>query len=218
VSRRLRVWRLTALAAGLAAGGTLAGCGSLLQNKAPPTAVYLLSAPAATPGPAIAADLVVRRPRVRTGLDTDRIAALFPDRRLDFYADARWSGTVGEVVLDLALQSFRAGAGLRSVADTRSHVAGGYWLELEVVDFQAEYDGGGAPSVHVRLLAQLGDSAGHLLGRFEAAARDAAAQNRLGAIVDAYNRAAGAALAQLVADSQTLLATATAGRPGSEGR
>jgi ABC-type uncharacterized transport system auxiliary subunit len=190
------------------AGLGLAGCGSLLQSKSPPASVYLLSAAAATPGAAVAADLQIRKPRVRTGLNTDRIVALYSDRHLDYFAGAMWSGPVDEVVMDLALQSFRTGANLRSVVDAEASAAGSYWLDIEVLDFQAEYDTAAAPTVHVRFLARLGDSSGHVLGRFEAAERRTATDNRLSAIVEAYDQSAGAALAQIVSQCTARLALA----------
>ena len=61
----------------------LAACtGSLFKDKAVPPSVYLLSAGAAAgaPGPQIPADLSILRPRVRTGLESDRVAILYPDR------------------------------------------------------------------------------------------------------------------------------------------
>lgn len=203
----------TALRAAMAlTAGLAAACGSLLESRSAPATVYLLSAPAASPGQAVAADLEVLKPRVRFGLNNDRIAALYPDRHLDYYAGARWSGPLDEVVMDLALQSFRAGSGLRSVGDAGTHMSGGYWMEIEVVDFQAQYDGPAPPTVHVRLLAQIGDPAGHELGHFEASAQRQASANRLGAIVEAYNETAGAAFAELVAESATLLGKASEGR------
>ena len=56
-----------------------------------------------------APDLKVRMPMVRAGLNTDRIAALYPDRRLDFYEAPAGAAPLDEVVGDLALQSLRAG-------------------------------------------------------------------------------------------------------------
>ncbi len=86
----------------------LTSCGgSFFQSKAPPPAVYLLSVSAASSGPEIPVDLAVLKPRVPTGLDTDLIAALYPDRRLDHFAGARWSGQLDEMVQDLVLQAFR---------------------------------------------------------------------------------------------------------------
>jgi ABC-type uncharacterized transport system auxiliary subunit len=193
----------------------LAACtGQLFQSKTEAPAVYLLSLQAGTAGAQIPADLTVVRPRVRTGLDTDLIAVLYPDRRLAYVAGARWSGPLDEVVQDLALQAFRAHANLRNVHGDASAFGTGYWLEIEVADFQAEYPsspaGSGmdaaAPTVHVHLLGVVGGSGDRrVLGRFEANERQRAADNRLGAIVEAYNQAADAALTHLVAETTETL-------------
>lgn len=193
-----------ALAAAMLA---LAACGgSLFQSKIPPAAVYQLSAksetgPAQGTGPEIPADLSVLRPRVRTGLDNNLIAALYPDRRLDYLADARWSGPLDEVMQDLVLQAFRGRANFRSVRAEEFSFGGGYWLEIDIEDFQAEYSGeAGAPTVHVHLLASVGAPGDRrVIARFEADTRQQAAANRVTAIVEAYNQGAATALAQIVA-------------------
>ncbi len=101
----------------LAACAVLHGCtGSLFQSKAVPPSVYMLSAHASPGQLNLPADLAVMRPRLRAGLDTDRIAVLYPDKRLDYFADARWSGPLDEVVQDLTVQAFAAGARLRNVS------------------------------------------------------------------------------------------------------
>jgi ABC-type uncharacterized transport system auxiliary subunit len=185
----------------LGVGAGFAGCtGSLFQSKAAPAPIYLLSAKLGMADRAVPADLAVLRPRVRAGLETDRIAVLYPDRRLDYFADARWSGPLDEVLQDLALQAFDTGAHLRNVSADASAFASAYWLEIEVVDFQAEYtSGGAAPTIHVHLLARVGGAGDRrILGTLDASAREIASDNRLPAIVDAYERAAGAALAEIV--------------------
>ena len=185
----------------------LAACtGSLFQSKAAPPTIYLLSAavgsPAAgAPAAEIPVDLAILKPKVRPGLETDRIAVLYPDRRLDYFADARWSGPLGEVLQDLAVQEFHSHAHLRTVSGDASVFASAYWLEMEVSDFQAEYaSSAAAPTVHVRFLARMGTSGDRrILGQFEANAERPAAENRLTAIVDAYARAAHAALEEIIA-------------------
>jgi cholesterol transport system auxiliary component len=198
VSRQTTLLAIAALA--------LSGCGgSFFQTKAAPPALYLLSAtvrPAAGAHPAqIPADLAVLKPRVRAGLETDRIAALYPERRLEYFADAHWSGPLDEVIQQLAVQQFHATANLRNVSADGSAFASNYWLELEVTDFQAEYSAAGAaPVVHVNFLARVGTSADRrILATLEANAEQAASANRLAAIVDAYNRAADHALAEIIA-------------------
>ena len=203
----------------LAAGALMnfAACtGSLFQSKAAPPTIYMLAAgsPAgAAHDAAIPVDLAILKPRLRAGLETDRIAVLYPDRRLDYFADARWSGPLGEVLQDMAVQEFHSRGRLRTVSGDASVFASGYWLEIEVADFQAEYGpAASAPTVHTRFLARLGRADDRrILGQFEANTVQPAAENRLSAIVDAYARAAGAALLQIIADvDETLEKTSEA--------
>jgi ABC-type uncharacterized transport system auxiliary subunit len=210
----------------------VAACtGSLFKSKAAPPTIYMLSvkplpavdggsggcAPAAgcsaavlpgTPGAEIPVDLAILKPRARTGLESDRIAVLYPDRRLDYFADARWSGTLGEVLQDLAMQEFHSHALLHTVSGDASVFASAYWLEMEVTDFQAEYGPGAtSPTVRVHFLVRIGRSGDrHILGQFAAGALQAATENRLTAIVDAYARAADAAMTDIVAQATGLLA------------
>jgi cholesterol transport system auxiliary component len=187
----------------------LAGCtGSLFQSKAVPPSIYMLSAHATPAQSPVAADLAVMRPRLRAGLDTDRIAVLYPDKRLDYFADARWSGPLDEVVQDLAVQAFAGNGRLRNVSAEGSAFSSGYWLELQVDDFQAQYAAaGGPPIIHVRFTARLGTAGDRkILGSFQATADRVAADNRLTAIVDAFEHACDAAFGQLVTDTTRTLA------------
>jgi cholesterol transport system auxiliary component len=194
---------------------TLAACaGSLFKNKTAPPTMYMLSAapksPAADSGaaPPAGADLAILKLRVRAGLDTERIAALYPDRRMDYFADVRWTGPLDEVLQDLAVQEFHMNPSFGNVRADASVFASNYWLEIEVADFQAEYSAAGlAPTVHVHLLARLGNSADRrILARFEPDIHQAAADNRMTAIVEAYNRATDQALSQIAAGSAQILA------------
>ncbi len=199
-----------------AAAAVLAACtGSLFQSKARPPTVYVLSAELPAPGAAaISADLAVLKPRLLAGLESDRIAVLYPDRRLDYFADARWSGSLADVLQDFALREFHARTHLRTVTADTSVFTSGYWLEIEALDFQAEYSAASAPpTVHVHLLVRIGDTGyRRILGRFEADARQPAAENRLTAIVDSYSRAADAALAEIAARTDETLSKASEAR------
>jgi ABC-type uncharacterized transport system auxiliary subunit len=211
------------------AAACLAACtGSLFQSKVKPPTIYWLSAGAESPAPGtpaaeapatgapppIPVDLTVLKPRLRPGLESDRIAILYPDRRLDYFADARWSGPLGEVIEDFAVQEFRSHANLRTARGDASVFGSTRWLEIEVTDFQAEYtSAAAAPTVHVHLLARLGGSGDRrILGQFVANARQPAAENRLTAIVDAFAHAADAALAQIVAEADETLAKTSEAR------
>lgn len=218
--------RRFAAAGTLALIGLAACTGSLFRSKVAPPTIYMLSAGAASPGTAgpaaasapaaarIAVDLAVLRPKLRPGLESDRIAVLYPDRRLDYFAGARWSGPLGEVLQDLAVQEFHARANLRTVSGDASVFASAYWLEIEVTDFQAEYtSAAAAPTVRVQLRARIGASGDRrILGELAASAQQPAAENRLTSIVDAYARAADAALAQIVAGADDALAKVSEAR------
>jgi len=198
-------------------GVTLAACaGSLFKNKAAPPTMYVLRAtrnmpPADPPGEDHPANLAVLRPRVRAGLDTERIAALYPDRHMDYYADVRWSGPLDEVLQDLTVQQFHVNPGLSNVSADVSVFASTYWLEIEVSDFQAEYSAaGGPPTVHVHLRARVGNAVDrHVLAHFEPDVHEAAADNRMSAIVDAYNRAADQALSDIATGVAAALSVKT---------
>jgi cholesterol transport system auxiliary component len=194
----------------------LASCsGSLFQSKAAPPSIYVLSpvrssaaaVPAAgTPAAAVPVDLMVLKPKLRPGLESDRIVVQYADRRMDYFADARWSGPLGDVLQDFVMQELRTHANLRTVSGDASAFGSAYWLEIEVTDFQAEYTSAAAPTVHVHVLARLGSSGDRrILGQFAANAQQQATENRLTAIVDAYAHAADAALTQIVADTEEAL-------------
>jgi cholesterol transport system auxiliary component len=190
----------------LASLAGLSACGgSLFHSNEPPISVYQLSVPAGPAGAEIPADLAVMPVRVRTGLNNADIAVLYPDRRLDHFAGARWSGPLDELVEDLATQAFRGQAHFRNVHTDASMFSAGYWLEIDVADFQAEYpgsDGGAPPTAHVRLVARLGASADRrIIGQFDAEARQPASDNRLTAVVKAYNDAVDSALGKIAAEA-----------------
>jgi cholesterol transport system auxiliary component len=198
----------------------LAACaGSLFKDKAAPPTMYLLSATprslAETPnGALLHTDVAVLKPRVRTGLDNDRIAALYPDRRLDYFADVRWSGSLDDVLQELTVQVLGSSAMMRSARAEASVFASAYWLEIEVRDFQAEYtSSSSAPTTHVRFLARLGNATDRrILAHLESDVHETAADNRMGAIVDAYNRAAGKALAEIAAGAAEAINASQSGR------
>ena len=210
--RGMRVAR-TACAA--AAGAlVLAACtGSLLQTKRSRPVAYQLAVRGGARGPAVAADVKVLTPLVHAGLDSDRIAAAYPDRRLDYFAGARWSAPLDETLGELAVEEFRARSGLRNAVPDGSALQPRYWLEIEVVSFEARYGrDGGPPTVDAHFVARVGDSTGRrTLARIDARAEQSADANRMGAIVAAFEAAADRALGQIVSGTDRALA-ARAGR------
>jgi cholesterol transport system auxiliary component len=188
------------------AAALLASCGGLRSN-AEPDQIYVLNAvrPAAAAS-VVPGVLVVPRPAVQPGLDTDRIALRRGGNELDFYAASRWSGNLSQVLGAFALQS---------VAGSFATVAGGgqnigvvnYELQLTVRHFEAVYANGGAPEVRVAFECQVvATSPRRVLGACDAEVREAAADNRMGAIVQAFERAAQRALVEVRGKATALAA------------
>lgn len=179
--------------------------GSLFKSKSEPASAYWLSvrsgdaAPNAAQSQPLPVDLAILEPRMRPGLESVGIAALYPDRRLEYYAGGNWSGSLNDVLQNLTVQMFQQRSNLRSVSADSARINSNYWLELYVQDFEAEYAGGGPPTIKVRIAARLGSAAGHSsVGSYEAQASQAAGEDRLGPIVDAFEHAMNEALSKVV--------------------
>jgi len=190
--------RLTA--AGLAALA-LSGCITLLP-KSEPAQLYRFGAPTpAVSAPATTGAISVFRapgnfPREAAG---DRLLTITGERAA-YIADARWVAPA-EVLFDQAVSNaFEAQPGrVRLVSrggPTRADAA----LRLDVRNFEARYGQGSSPVVHVRIRAVLvrgQDRAQAMEQIFDAEAP--ADQNRVTAIVAAYDQALGKVLGEIVA-------------------
>ena len=189
-------------ARGVAAGllVLVTGCSGFHSNQ-PAMQVYTLD-PAFTESKAEAgsstAALQVLRPQAAPGLDSDRIALRRSAQRLDYYAASRWPAPLPEFVQSLAVEALRASGKFRSVqADSTTFVADEV-LQIEIQRWQAEYAGDGPPVVHVQLLATLGHRSDRsVIASISADRSVAAAENRMQAVVAAFQSAATAALADL---------------------
>jgi ABC-type uncharacterized transport system auxiliary subunit len=174
----------------------LSACtGSLLQSKLPVPTTYVLAAAPAKQGngaAALTADLAVSQATAAPGLDTERIAVLHEARRLDYYLDTQWGAELPQVVQALVVGSLQNQKWFHSVTAEQARVNTNYWLELEVRDFQAEYASeGAAPTARVTLVGsviRIKDR--KLLGILPATITVAATENRLSAVVAAFESAA----------------------------
>jgi cholesterol transport system auxiliary component len=203
------------------------GCSGGLHSSAPPEQAYLLRAPpAVAPGsaPAVAGGLLrVARPLAVPGLTSDRIMAVRGGHRLDAYARSRWAGPLPEVVGALTVETLRASGRFASVEEDRSPIAADYVLRVTLRHFEAEYFSAGAdgstgaaegavaaappPTVRVTLdclIERHGD--GRVIASFVADASTVATANRLGSVVEGFEKSARAALAQAVDQSADAIA------------
>jgi len=131
----------------------------------------------------------------------DRILTVTGDK-VAYIADVRWAAPA-EVLFDQAVfETFDAAGGHVRLVPRGAPSATDFVLRVDVRDFEARYDAGAGapPTVLVRLHATLTRDREHTVVSdqlFEA--RAPAADNRVGAIVAAYDKAVNDALGQVVA-------------------
>jgi cholesterol transport system auxiliary component len=179
----------------------LSGCvGELLQSKVTEPQTYVLHAnDAGTAKVAYALQLSVATPTAAPGLDTARIAVLRNTNQLDYYFGARWGGTAPEVAQAFLIALLQSQQGFKGVVAENVRVDADYLLELELRDFQAEYASEHAnPVAHLTLTGTLINIKSRkpvatVTGTAKATAKD----NRLGAVITAFQSAAQQASASL---------------------
>jgi cholesterol transport system auxiliary component len=180
----------------------LAGCSGFKSNVAG-TQVYLLQPAPASGSPAVpgapSGPLAVQMPVAAPGLETDRIVLTRDGGRLDYYAAASWPDRLPQVLQRVAIDALRAGGAYVAVQPDSAPFNTDFTLQIEVRRFAAEYAGAGAPIVHVVLDCTLGRRSDRgILTSFTVEASVPAGDNRLGAVITAFDRAIGMALQQLV--------------------
>ena len=145
---------------------SMSGCISLPSNgsdKGPPPSIYTLHPPQSgnaepsrqAKAPAI---IVVPKPEVPTGFDTERIALYFEQgRRLDYYADAKWSGRLDDLLQDFIIQTARHNLPGKVVDTTDLAAAAQFKLSVKITDFQPVYPNGpdSAPRLDVAMTVTL---------------------------------------------------------------
>lgn len=177
----------------LAVAGLAACTGSLLDSSLPAPEVYVLRAGVEAGGGIRGNhDVVVAEPAAAPGLSTDRIAVLHPDRRLEYFSGARWGDTAARVLQSLIVGTLQDQGAFRSVTAAPTGTAATHLVELELKDFQAEYtDGARAPVVRVSVVANvIGVADRRLVAVIPATALVQASENRLAAVVAAFESAA----------------------------
>lgn len=192
---------------------TLAACtGSLLESKVAEPQVYMLQ-PAAAAAASVAYDmqLAVSLPTATPGLDTPRIAVLRGRNQLDYFYGARWGGTAPQVVQAFLIALLQSQQGYKSTVAESSRMDADYLLDVELRDFQAEYSSDtAAPVARVTLVGTLINIRTRAsFGQLRASANVTAADNRLSAVVTAFQGALQQASTQLSTELSASLAKNT---------
>lgn len=194
----MKVLRLMALATTVLLGG----CGSLLESTVPAPQAYVLRLPPRTapaPSETTHGPVLLQRPEAGPGLDSDRIALLRSDNRFDFYAASLWAAPAPDIVESVVFESLRASGNFSAVFDDTSPYSPRYSLRVTLRRFEADYtSGSGAPTVYVVLDCTLGRHRDReLLASFTAQGSAKASEDRLNAVIGAFEAATAAAMTQL---------------------
>jgi len=202
----------------------LGGCaGSLLKSDAAAPDTFRLGvattmAPAATATSSTAGlAIAVARPRAAAAIDTDRIAVHSAGNRFDYYSAARWAESAPQMLQQNLVSALAATAQFGGgVMTAPARVPTELLLDVELRRFEVVTAGadaassGAAPVVHVQVQASLLDSRrAARVTSFVSEASVPASENRLSAVVDAFERAN----AQVVSDIAARVQAAAAALP-----
>lgn len=121
--------------------------------------------------------------------------------RVAYIADSRWVSPAQVLFNEALARAFDANAGPARLLSRGEIGKADYALRVDVTRFETVYDRGerGAPNVVVSLRVTLMTADRALAGTRQIDAQVRAADNRVGAIVAAYDQAVGQALGELVA-------------------
>ncbi len=179
---------------------SLAGCSLLLPTAAPQ--LYRLTpqtgdAPKAT---RVRGQLVVATPVAPESLDTEKIALTRDQTTLDYFAGAAWTDRVPLLLQGLMIDAFEDSGQIIAVGRDSSDLNADYRLETNLRDFQARYTGSGSlPTIVVRLdskLVRMPDR--RIVDSVLAEKEVQAMRNDLDSIVEAFDKATGEIIAQMV--------------------
>lgn len=200
VTLRLLVLAVSALA--------LSACISLLP-KAKPTDLYRFGQPAAAAQAATAASGTVGVLRANSTFQResagDRLLTV-TGGQVAYVAETRWVAPAATLWDQAVLAAFDTDPGRAKIVSRGEPAIAPYILRLDVRNFETRYDDGpkAAPTIVVRVRAAMtGRERGAIEERiFEA--RVTAADNRVSAIVPAYDKAVGDVLKEIVAWTNAL--------------
>jgi cholesterol transport system auxiliary component len=215
---------MTRFAAILAVAFTITACSGVFESTVEAPQAYLLRLPPAT-APATAAtagSVLVQRPEAGPGLDSEKIAVLRSDRRFDFYAASRWAAPAPDLIESVMLDALRATGSFSAVFDDTSPFAPRYSLRCALRRFEADYTAdrgdarGRGPTAHVALDCTLGRHRDReLLATFTARGSSPASEDRVNAVVAAFESATGTAMDEL---GRAVADALAAEKPRSESR
>jgi cholesterol transport system auxiliary component len=186
------------LAAAAALALSLCGCISLFPSSKP-AQLYRFGVTPAAAGPARPSTVGVFRAMGQFQREAagDQILTLTGERAA-YVAGARWVAPA-EVLFDEAVSDAFAGPGRVRLISRGEQAHADYALRLEVRNFETDYAEGGPPTVLIRVRAVLTNQSRATVAEQVFEARTPAAENRVSAIVAAYDQALSKVLGDIVA-------------------
>jgi cholesterol transport system auxiliary component len=182
----------------------LGSCASVLESNEPAVQSYVLRAgtAAVTPDSIPSRErpvLHVEALRAGPGLDSDHIVLLRADRRFDSYAGSRWADEMPRMLEALVVDALRDSGAYHAVFGDAAPFPADYSVAITIRRFEADYAASErAPTVHVVFDVAVGRRSDRaLLGAFSLAAAQPAAENRMSAVVAAFEAATQRALTDL---------------------
>lgn len=196
--------RMAASAARFAMAGfvalVLGGCSSII-GPGPEAKLYTLN-PQLTLAPApepVNWQLAVATPVATQSLDSVRIALSQAPLTMNYYANAVWVDRAPVMVQGLLVHAFEASGAIHAVARDDGSIRPNYILQTELRDFEARYDvPDAAPVAVVHIAARIIAIPGReVIGMTQANEEVQAGANSVPAVIEAFNRATGAAIANI---------------------
>lgn len=186
----------------LALPAGLAACGGVLGSNQPPPQLYTLRPARDFPAslPQAKGQLLVEIPAAPGGLDTERIALMRGPVMLDYFATAAWIDRAPLMLQSLLVESFENSGKVAAIGRESLALRGDWILKPELREFTAVYDGAGTPTVRVRIalkLVHMPERA--IVAQRTIAADQAASQNAIASVVEAFDVALGRAMQETVA-------------------
>ena len=194
-----RIPRRVAFVAALVA---LLGACSLLDKADDPVNLFTVT-PKSTFDeglPTVRWQMIVEAPTAAAHLNSGRIALQMTPTSSDYYAQSAWIDRAPLMVQTRAIESFENTKRIVGVGRDPVAVRANYILQTDLREFQAEYFHGGAPIVHVRIIARLVRMPDRQIvgaAAFERCWR--AKADKIPDVVKAFDEALGAVLKRLVA-------------------
>jgi cholesterol transport system auxiliary component len=171
----------------------ISGCSGLLTSKQNVHAYYTLNAAKdfSQSTQVLNHTIMIEKPIMSKGLDTNQIILMKSPQHLDYYAGARWSDTLSNMAQVSLLETFENSEILSRVTMGYSGINADYLLVTEIYDFEAVYENiNEAPIIHIRMVAKLVTfPERELVASFGVDVHEHARANKLDTIMAAFDHA-----------------------------